>query len=63
MPKYSCEILHLDVFEIQGYKFLSCVDKFVTTKGGDLVFPHTIPTDPCLTNPTYIIFVYNIFII
>ena len=28
----------------------------VTTKGGDLVFAHTIPTNPCITNPTYIIF-------
>lgn len=28
IPKYSCEILHIDIFEIQGFKFISCIDKF-----------------------------------
>jgi len=25
---YPCEILHIDLFMVEGYKFLSCIDKF-----------------------------------
>ena len=28
IPKYPCEILHIDIFEIHGLKFISCIDKF-----------------------------------
>ncbi|GBP00108.1 Retrovirus-related Pol polyprotein from transposon opus [Eumeta japonica] len=27
-PKYPCEILHMDIMEIQGQKFITCIDKF-----------------------------------
>lgn len=28
VPSYPCEILHMDIVEIQNEKFLSCIDKF-----------------------------------
>lgn len=28
VPSYPCEILHLDIIEIQNEKFISCIDKF-----------------------------------
>lgn len=28
IPNYPCEILHIDIFDIEKQKFLSCIDKF-----------------------------------
>lgn len=28
IPSYPCEILHIDIFEIERQKYLSCIDKF-----------------------------------
>lgn len=28
IPSYPCEILHIDIFEIERFKYLSCIDKF-----------------------------------
>lgn len=28
VPENPCDILHIDIFEVQGEKFLSCMDKF-----------------------------------
>lgn len=28
VPSYPCEILHMDIMEIQNEKFISCIDKF-----------------------------------